>query len=88
MTTRGGGPQINRCGCGNTWTGRNVSHCGRCHRTFTGVASFDDHRSGKKPHKGKGFYRPGGTCYDPAQTGQKQNAKGNWGFPSDPAIDD
>ncbi len=68
--------------CGATWTGHNVSHCRNCHRTFTGVASFDDHRAGKKPHKGKGFYRPGGECYDPAMTGQQLNDKGRWGFPT------
>jgi ribosomal protein L34E len=73
--------QTNRCGCGASWTGANVSHCGECHQTFTGVSSFDDHRAGKKPHNGKGFYRPSGHCYDPKDTGQSQNAKGNWGFP-------
>lgn len=32
-------------GCASTWTGLLACHCGACHRTFTGLAAFDAHRS-------------------------------------------
>ena len=40
-------------GCANTWTGLNYAHCPTCHRTFAGVAWFDEHRRASR-------------CLDPA----------------------
>lgn len=34
------------CGCGAQWGGMKTCHCGRCHRTFTGLTAFDHHRPG------------------------------------------
>lgn len=32
------------CACGATWTGQRMCHCAACHRTFSGLTTFDDHR--------------------------------------------
>lgn len=47
-----------RCGCGARWSGIRTCHCGGagCHRTFSGVSTFDAHRRG-------------GHCLDPASIG-------------------
>lgn len=35
----------NTCRCGARWSGSRTAHCaGECHRTFTGVTTFDAHR--------------------------------------------
>lgn len=44
-------------GCDNRWGGVSRAHCSGCHRTFTGAATFDQHR---RDIKGVG------TCIDPA----------------------
>lgn len=37
------------CGsCDNTWGGVAQAHCSVCHELFSGVTSFDRHRSGGK----------------------------------------
>lgn len=46
-------------GCPNTWGGLNSAHCSACHRTFSGVGTFDKHRVR-------------GRCLDPAEI---QNGK-------------
>lgn len=33
--------------CGARWGGHNVSHCTSCHRTFSAVSTFDEHRNRK-----------------------------------------
>lgn len=46
-----------RCGgCPNTWTGLAMAHCSACHRTFSGVSGFDQHRLR-------------GVCVNPAERG-------------------
>jgi hypothetical protein len=45
------------CRCGAKWYGVSRCHCSACHRTFSGVALFDRHRSSAGEH---------GTCLDPA----------------------
>lgn len=47
------------CRCGAWWTGLTAGHCTGCHRTFSGIAAFDRHRTGS---------HAGGTrrCLDPA----------------------
>lgn len=30
--------------CPSRWSGYNTAHCSVCHRTFTGVNTFDKHR--------------------------------------------
>lgn len=43
----------NTCRCGARWSGARTAHCGgTCHRTFSGVSTFDAHRRG-------------GRCVDP-----------------------
>jgi hypothetical protein len=37
--------------CPARWGGANTSHCAACHRTFTGVQSFDKHRGGSHVKK-------------------------------------
>jgi hypothetical protein len=32
--------------CDAWWTGLTAGHCTGCHRSFTGIAAFDRHRSG------------------------------------------
>lgn len=62
-------------GCGARWSGANTSHCARCHRTFSGVAGFDDHRKD-------------GQCLDPATVGMSLldgRSYPVWGFPLEPA---
>ena len=35
------------CGkCNNAWEGKNTSHCGSCHETFSGITAFDIHQIG------------------------------------------
>lgn len=47
----------NTCGgCDATWTAAGIAHCSGCHRTFSGAALFDRHRSLAGEH---------GTCADP-----------------------
>lgn len=33
------------CACGATWTGQQKCHCAACHRTFSGLTTFDKHRT-------------------------------------------
>lgn len=62
--------EIFTCICGADWTGRNRSHCGACHVTFGGVASFDKHRQvGNKV---------GRTCLSPVSLGLKDNGNSVW----------
>ena len=35
--------------CGKWWTGLSVHHCSGCHETFTGLSTFDMHRTGSHP---------------------------------------
>jgi hypothetical protein len=52
-------------------------HCGRCHRTFTGLTLFDDHQDVdyRRPHADVV------QCRDPASRGLAQSARGTWGTP-------
>lgn len=45
------------CRCGAKWFGASRCHCSVCHRLFSGVATFDKHRSVTGEH---------GACLDPA----------------------
>lgn len=46
-----------RCGgCDSHFGGLRTAHCGACHRTFTGITTFDKHRVRHK-------------CIDPATVG-------------------
>lgn len=56
--------------CGSNWTGRNRSHCGACHITFGGVASFDKHR--------KVGTTIGRKCLTPQALGLQDNGSGVW----------
>lgn len=52
---------MNTCsGCEATWMAKLACHCAaaNCHRTFSGLALFDLHRSAEGKH---------GRCLDPAQ---------------------
>jgi hypothetical protein len=42
--------------CGAWWTGTERSHCGGCHRTFSCLTAFEQHRKGL-------------TCNEPATVG-------------------
>lgn len=58
------------CRCGSTWTGYNRAHCGACHVTFGGVASFDRHRQvGTKI---------GRKCSTPESLGLENNGNNVW----------
>lgn len=59
-------------GCDNTWTGQTFCHCKGCHRTFSGLGVFDEHRKG------------GDRCLDPTtitKTPGHQDARGIWRGP-------
>lgn len=43
--------------CGQSWGGDRPKHCGSCHRTFSGLETFDIHRDHRGEH---------GRCLDPA----------------------
>ena len=58
------------CRCGSRWTGFNRSHCGACHITFGGVASFDRHRQVGS--------RMGKKCHSPESLGLIDNGNGVW----------
>lgn len=70
------------CGkCKSRWTGAQVSHCGQCHNTFSGLTSFDMHKPSSQG------------CGDPSAPDAEGNAKLVpvekpygilWGFPVDP----
>jgi hypothetical protein len=60
-------------GCSATWTGLAACHATCCHRTFTGIYAFDQHRLG-------------GECHNPADRGLVQVEKpqwSGWGCPGD-----
>ncbi|WP_442410520.1 FDXHR family putative zinc-binding protein [Mycobacterium sp.] len=62
--------------CDTRWTGLNTCHCGKCHRTFTGISAFDEHRRNS-------------VCLDPATLPRlalvtKPHWSG-WGYPSEDA---
>lgn len=46
---------VHRCGsCPRTWNSYVECHCSACHRQFTGITTFDMHRSGgecRKPER-------------------------------------
>jgi hypothetical protein len=64
----------NSCaGCDARWSGTATAHCSVCHRTFSGVTSFDRHRRD-------------GRCTDPAGLGMRPvagRAYECWGFPEE-----
>jgi hypothetical protein len=69
----------NSCaGCGKTWTGLTVAHCGACHRTFAGTTLFDKHRAA---------YGERGVCRNPAEILDRQGCsvmvlrEGQWRGP-------
>lgn len=35
-------------GCDHRWAGVSRAHCAACHRTFSGVTTFDEHRKGNR----------------------------------------
>ena len=60
------------CPCGIRWAGSGTAHCPTCHRTFSGVTTFDVHRRG-------------GACHDPAGVGLELltgRAYDVWGRPA------
>ena len=48
--------------CGARWAGLNTNHCTSCHNTFTGIAAFDKHRTGKHDNDTR-------HCLNPATVG-------------------
>ena len=38
--------KIHCSGCPHWWTGLRACHCASCHRSFSGLTSFDKHRDG------------------------------------------
>lgn len=58
--------------CPNRWSGATRAHCKACHRTFTRVSAFDQHRVN-------------GKCADPKRRGltfHEFAGFGAWGWPS------
>lgn len=68
--------EIFTCRCGAGWTGRNRSHCGACHVTFGGVASFDRHRQTTNVITGRSVL--GRSCLPPKSLGLVDNGNGIW----------
>jgi hypothetical protein len=67
----------NSCRCGARWAGTSTAHCAAacCHRTFSGVTTFDVHRRD-------------GRCNDPAGFGMsllRGRAYDCWGYPEQAA---
>lgn len=68
-------------GCPKTWTGLKISHCGRCHETFSVIQHFDSHRV---PLRLKGNSHSGSMnkCLSPDKVKKPQvlklNATGVW----------
>jgi hypothetical protein len=66
-------------GCPTTWTGLARCHCSGCHRTFSGVTTFDLHRRPRGWH---------GSCVDPATLATATGTRlliernGVWGRPA------
>ncbi len=63
------------CRCGSRWGGLNTCHCAAdgCHRTFSGVSTFDRHRRD-------------GRCIDPATVGMAalpSRPYECWGYPNE-----
>lgn len=60
-------------GCALRWAGANTAHCSSCHRTFSGITTFDQHRRG-------------GSCTDPAGVGLELSSRSYecWANPADP----
>lgn len=52
-------------GCSSEWSGVNRCHCSKCHITWGGLTSFDQHRKGKK-------------CQTPQSLGLTDNGRGVW----------
>jgi hypothetical protein len=46
------------CRCGARWTARGLAHCGGCHNSYSGISTFDQHRSMTGEH---------GVCKRPAE---------------------
>jgi len=68
---------MHACGrCPNIWGGLNTSHCGACHRSFTGLSAFDKHRDGSHS---AGTRR----CVDPETVGLVNAGRDYpcWGLP-------
>jgi len=51
--------------CPAIWTGEGRCHCSKCHITYGGLTSFDNHRRGNK-------------CAKPESLGLKDNGRGVW----------
>jgi hypothetical protein len=69
------------CGrCGAEWTGYNTCHCAGCHRTFTGITAFDQHRSGSHAWGQR-------HCLDPATVGLVAVTKRYWSGWGSPESD-
>lgn len=75
---------MTRCGgCDRVWTGIAEAHCTTCHRHFTGITAFDEHRGGPDDDR---------RCADPAmlvdgrgdpKLSERLRASGPvWGSPS------
>lgn len=64
------------CRCGARWSGYETCHCGSCHITASGLATFDRHR-------------PNGRCVPPASVGLVPipgRAYECWGTTSNPTT--
>lgn len=62
-------PAITCPRCPAVWTGTSICHCGACHRTFSGIKLFDNHRRG-------------GRCTDPVdQRNVLRCEAGVWRYP-------
>jgi hypothetical protein len=68
-------PSLIVCGCGSHWTGLSACHATCCHRTFSGISAFDQHRLR-------------GHCCDPESHGLAPISRAHWsgwGYPGDDA---
>ena len=74
--------RIYHAACGKWWTGLGVHHCGGCHRSFSGLRAFTQHRV--TPEGGE----PGEhECVDPSTVGLERVESRKfecWGYPRDP----
>jgi hypothetical protein len=72
-------PVVMTCsGCTSQWTGAGRAHCAAegCHRTFTGVTAFEQHRGAISEGAPRGF------CHDPVSLGMVERKPNLWGAPA------
>jgi hypothetical protein len=66
------------CRCGTTWrqVGNRTGHCANCHRTFSGITTFDAHQHMRDGQS---------TCLDPATLTTKNTGEPRFKTFTDPA---